>query len=341
MRAIVPVAGTGTRLRPHTHTTPKVLLHVAGKPILGHILDELVAIGVDRISFIVGYMGDMVRTYVQAAYPDLQAEYVEQEERLGLGHAIWLARSTVTDPGEPVLIILGDTIFRADLAPVLKSGVSMIGVKEVDEPHRFGIVELDNGHIRRLVEKPKKPKTNLAIIGIYYLLNSGELFDALGRIIERGQRTKGEFQLTDALQEMIDGGRKMRTFSVDGWYDCGKPETLLETNRVLLDAKNQASADECAKNFPGNIFNGPVYVAPDAEIHNSIIGPYVAVATRCVIRDSIIHDSILSSQARVEEMVLDQSIISDKAVIVGEAFRLSVGDSSEIRFGRGRDEDAG
>jgi glucose-1-phosphate thymidylyltransferase len=210
----------------------------------------------------------------------------------------------------------------------------------VDEPYRFGIVELENGFIHRLVEKPKKPKTNLAIIGIYFVLRSGNLFDALGRIIERGQRTAGEFQLTDALQELIDGGENMRTFSVDGWYDCGKPETLLETNRVLLDAKNQASADECAKDFPGNIFNGPVYVAPDAEIENSIIGPYVAVATKCVIRNSIIRDSILSSQARVEEMVLDQSIISDKALIAGEAYRLSVGDSSEIRFGRVQDEDA-
>ncbi len=333
MRAIVPVAGTGTRLRPHTHTAPKVLLHVAGKPILGHILDELVALGVRRITFVVGYMGDMVRAYVQSAYPQLEAAYVEQEERLGLGHAIWLSKSTVPDPSEPVLIILGDTIFRADLAPVLKSEVSMIGVKEVDNPHRFGIVDLEGGFIRDLVEKPKKPQTNLAIVGIYYLTESGKLFGALDGIIGRKQRTAGEFQLTDALQEMVRAGERMRMFTVEGWYDCGKPETLLETNRVLLKIKNHDSAEECTARFPDSIFNGPVYVAPTAVIRNSIVGPNVAVAEKCVISNSVISESILSSHATVQNMVLTQSIISDRAQIHGEAYQLSVGDSSEVRFG--------
>jgi glucose-1-phosphate thymidylyltransferase len=334
MRAIIPVAGQGTRLRPHTHTTPKVLLHVAGKPMLGHILDELVAIGVRQATFVVGYMGEMIRAFVETNYPPLHAQYVEQQELLGLGHAIWLARTTASGPDEPVLIILGDTLFDANLRKVLRSKVSMIGVKAVDDPRRFGIVELKGGFIRHLVEKPKKPKTNLAIVGIYYIVRSGLLFDCLDTIIARGHRTAGEFQLTDALEKMLERGEKMRIFTVEGWYDCGKPETLLETNRILLEIKHRDSASEYAPRFPSSIINAPVYIAPTAVVENSIVGPYVAVADGSVIRNSIVTNSILSTHAFVQNMILTESIVSDRAKIEGESYRLNVGDSSEISFGR-------
>jgi len=340
MRAIIPVAGQGTRLRPHTHTAPKVLLHVAGKPMLGHILDELVALEVREATFIVGYMGEMVHDYVEATYPQLSSQYVEQEERLGLGHAIWLARTTIARSDEPVLIILGDTLFRADLRPVLQSDVSMIGVKEVSDPHRFGIVELEGGFIRGLVEKPKEPKTNLAIVGIYYLIRSGLLFECLNEMISRGQRTSGEFQLTDALEKMLERGEKMRTFAVEDWYDCGKPETLLETNRNLLERKHRNSARDYAARFPGNIINAPVYIAPTAVIENSIVGPHVTVADGSVIRNSVVTNSILSTHAVVQNMILTESIISDHAKIEGEAYRLNVGDSSEVSFGPSTDHNA-
>jgi len=333
MRAIVPVAGIGTRLRPHTHTAPKVLLHVAGKPLLGHILDELVGLNLRDVTFVVGYMGEMVRAYVESEYPQLAAQYVEQEERLGLGHAIWLARSTVADPDEPVLIILGDTLFRADLQPVLRSEVSMIGVKEVSNPRRFGIVELKRGFISGLAEKPSEPKSNLAIVGIYYLVRAGVLFECLEQVIKGERRTAGEFQLTDALGMMLERGEKMRTFAVEGWYDCGKPETLLETNRRLLEIKHRDSADECARRFPDSIVNGPVYIAPSAVVENSIVGPNVAVADGSLIRNSIVTNSILSCNASVQNMILTESIISDHARIEGDAYRLNVGDSSEVSFG--------
>lgn len=339
MRAIVPVAGQGTRLRPHTHTAPKVLLHVAGKPLLGHILDELVALDLLQVTFVVGYMGERVRDYVDRDYPQLAAEYVEQEETLGLGHAIWIARGTIAAPDEPALIILGDTLFRVDLRPVVSSDVSMIGVKEVDDPRRFGIVELDDGYITRLVEKPKDPKTNLAIVGIYYLARSGPLFEALATIIEQDKRTAGEFQLTDALQQMLLQGEKMRTFSVDEWYDCGKPETMLATNRRLLQLKHRESIAESTRRFPDSIINAPVYIAPTAVVENSIVGPFVAAADGSVIRNSIVTNSILSSHATVQDMILTESIVSDRARIKGESHRLNVGDSSEVRFGPGRGND--
>ena len=173
MKAILPVAGVGSRLRPHTHTVPKALVHVAGKPILGHILDSLRPAGIDEVVLVVGYLGEKVVDYVQGTY-DLKVQVVEQEERLGLGHAIWLTKDCVK-PGEPILIVLGDTIVEADLASVLQRGVTAIGVREVDNPSSFGVVELEGSRIVRLIEKPEDPPTNLAVVGVYYITNSALL----------------------------------------------------------------------------------------------------------------------------------------------------------------------
>ena len=241
--AIIPVAGVGTRLRPHTHTLPKVLLHVAGKPIIAHILDDLPALGIRKAVLIVGYMGDLVREYVVRNYPRLEAHFVEQPERLGLGHAVSLAAAHVDD--QPILIILGDTIFEADLRGVLAGPTHSIGVKAVDDPRRFGIVETDrSGKVTLLIEKPERPASNLAITGIYYFTHAGPLLAALEEIQRKDIRTKGEFQLTDAMELMVQNGETLTTFPVAGWYDCGKTETLLETNRILLSKIGRASCRE-------------------------------------------------------------------------------------------------
>jgi len=232
MRAIIPVAGAGSRLRPHTFTLPKVLLNVGGKPIVGHILDRIIENGFDEATIIVGYLGDMIKDYVVKHY-SIKIDFVEQEERLGLGHAIYLTRHTVSD--DPILIILGDTIFDVDLRAIMHSENSILGVKEVDDPRRFGVAELENGVIRRLVEKPEDPRSNLALVGIYYIKHPNVLMECLRDEIKGNIRTRGEFQLTDALQMMIERGERMTTFGIEGWFDCGKPETLLETNRHLLD----------------------------------------------------------------------------------------------------------
>jgi glucose-1-phosphate thymidylyltransferase len=278
----------------------------------------------------------MIRAYVENNYPRLETEYVEQKETLGLGHAIWLAGQEATDPDMPILIILGDTLFRADLRPVLRSNVSMIGVKEVEDPRRFGIVEMEGEYISRMVEKPTEPKSNLAIVGIYYLVRSWRLFECLDEVVSKGVRTAGEFQLTDALEKMLEHGEKMKPFPVEGWYDCGKPETLLATNRTLLALKHHDSAPGYTRRFPNSIFIPPVYIAPTAVVENSIVGPNVAAADGSIISHSIVSNSILSSYASVHNMVLTESIVSDRAKIEGEAFRLNVGDSSEISFGPNR-----
>lgn len=332
MKAIIPVAGIGTRLRPHTHTAPKVLLPVAGKPMLAHILDELVSIGLTEVTFIIGYKGEMIRDYVTSTY-SFKANFVEQSEMKGLGHAISLAKQHHYSDEEPVLIVLGDTIFHADLKSVFERPESAIGVKKVNDARRFGIVELDKrGEVKRLIEKPENPPTNLAIVGIYHIVHPRMLFDALDEIISEGKTTKGEFQLTDALQKMLDRGEKMRVFMVDGWYDCGKPETMLLTNRDLLDKEVQGAAEheQVSDRYPGSVIIMPVAIAESVVVENSIIGPYVSVSANTVLRDCITRNSIIGENAEVSSIILEDSIISDNAKVAGNLFRLNVGDSSEI-----------
>ncbi|MBM4151113.1 MAG: nucleotidyl transferase [Ignavibacteria bacterium] len=322
MKAIIPVAGVGTRLRPFTYTLPKVLLNVAGKPILGHILDALQAHSIDEATIIVGYMGDLVEEYVRKHH-DLNVNFIYQEERLGLGHSIWIAREHITGD-EPLLIILGDTIFDVDLSLAMNSGFSTLGVKSVDDPRRFGVVEMEKGFISRLIEKPENPTSNLALVGLYFINNPSLLVSCLNDLIEKNIRTRDEYQLTDALQMMIDKGEKFKTFSVDGWYDCGKPETLLSTNRYLLDGMAVPNS------IDGTVIIPPAFISSTAHVERSVIGPYATVAAGAKVVDSVIKDSIISDGATVTASMLEQSIIGNNANVKGKFSRLNVGDSSEI-----------
>jgi glucose-1-phosphate thymidylyltransferase len=323
MKAIIPVAGVGSRLRPHTYTLPKVLLNVAGKPIIGHIMDKLIETGVESATVVVGYMGDKIREYITSNY-GLQVDFVEQEERLGLGHSIYIARHTL--PSEPVLIILGDTIFDVDLIPVLHQNESALGVKLVDDPQRFGIAEVENGYITRLVEKPEHPTSNLAIVGLYYITNTPLLIESLAWLVTEDIRTKNEYQLTDALQLMIDRGERMKTFPIEGWYDCGKPESLLQTNRHLLDSCPSPAS------YEGVVVVPPVFISKKSTISHSVIGPYATIADGAVVRDSIIRNSIISGDAQVQNALLENSIVGNNAAVRGGWKRINVGDSSEIDF---------
>lgn len=324
MKAILPVAGVGSRLRPHTHTTPKALVHVAGKPILGHILDSLQPAGVDEVVLVVGYLGDQIVDYVKKTY-DLRVQVVEQEERLGLGHAIYLTKDSVK-AGEPILIVLGDTIVQADLASVLARGVTAIGVREVDNPSSFGVVQLEGERIQKLVEKPEDPPTNLAVVGVYYIQDSSRLFSSLEQIIGQDIRTGGELQLTDGLQKMIDSGESMEVFTVEDWLDCGNPETLLATNRHLL-AVNGYVPFEQRRDV---IVIPPVYIDSDADLENCIVGPYVSIAAGAQISNALIRDSIINEGAYVADLLLERSLVGHRAVVQGRFSRLNIGDSSEI-----------
>lgn len=324
MRAIIPVAGVGSRLRPHTYTLPKVLLNVAGKPILGHILDRLIQEGITSASIVVGYLGGMVEEYVRKHY-QLDVEFIEQPELLGLGHSIYLTRHTFTD--DPLLIILGDTIFDVELRPVFAGEESSLGVKWVEDPRRFGVVETANGHITRLVEKPQNPATNLAIVGLYYITNPMLLSQCLTELVDGNPGKQGEYQLTDALQMMIDRGERFSTFAVEGWYDCGKPETLLATNRHLLEQQSTVLT------MDGCIINPPVHIASGAQISNSIIGPFATIAEGAVVNNTMIENSIIGENATVERVMLIDSIIGPEAQVKGEFRRVNVGASSELNLG--------
>lgn len=323
MRAVIPVAGVGSRLRPHTYTLPKVLLNVGGKPIIGHILDKIIEDGFDSATIIVGHMGEKIKEYISSHY-QLDVDFVEQEERKGLAHAIYLARETLTE--EPFLIILGDTIFEVDLKPIISGEYSAIGVKYVEDPRRFGIAELHNGVVSKFIEKPEHPTSNLAIVGLYWIKNPQLLLSCIEELFQRDIRTKGEYQLTDALQLMIQQREKIKTFPVEGWYDCGKPETLLSTNRYLLEKKPmELKLDGC-------VIVPPNSIAATAKIENSVIGPYVTIGDRVCISESIVRNSIVGEEAQVQQALLNNSIIGNNAIIRGAFGSVNLGDSAEIHF---------
>jgi glucose-1-phosphate thymidylyltransferase len=322
MRAIIPVAGIGTRLKPHTFSTPKVLLNVGGKPILAHILDKILEEGITKATLIIGHLGEQIEKYVRKFYPSLKSDFIEQESMEGLGHAIYTAIPTFDD--SEILIILGDTIFDVDLKPVLKGKKTSLGVKKVEDPRRFGVAVVENGHVTKLVEKPQQLISNLALVGLYYISNSDALVNSLKKLVKNDIRTKGELQLTDAFQLMIDSGSIITTFPVDGWYDCGKPETLLSTNQFLLEKKS------VVRDIPTVVVNPPAFIADDAEIDNSVIGPYATIDKGCKVSNCIIKNSIVGYNAQVSLSLLENSIIGNNSIIKGTFRRLNSGDSSEI-----------
>jgi glucose-1-phosphate thymidylyltransferase len=323
MKAVIPVAGIGTRLRPQTITIPKALLSVAGKPILGHILDGLLGMGVTELVPIIGYKGELVRDYISTHYP-MPTQFVVQEEQRGIAHAVSLTRPYAD--GSELVIILGDTIIKTDFARIPKAGQYVLGVHEVSDPRRFGVCEVEGGIIKRIVEKPDRPKSNLAVVGLYYLRDSTPLFRACGDLLEKGITTKGEYQITDALQLMIDRGVEFRPYQIDGWFDCGKVETLLETNRVLLEDAGGADKRE------GSIIIPPCSIDPESEITNSIIGPYVSVARECRISDSIIENSILNEGSVLRHVMLAGSVVGSFAEVTGSPSSFNISDYSQIDF---------
>ena len=322
MKAIIPVAGAGTRLRPHSLIIPKVLINVGGKPILSHIIDKALDSGIDDIAFIIGYRGKQVKEFVESNY-SFNHTFIEQKEILGLAHAIGLAGEFLKN--EPVFIMLGDTVFEADINVVFSDEYSSIGVKKVEDPRRFGTAELDSGgFITRLVEKPQNPITNLALVGLYYLKNGKLLHDAINELIGKDLKTKGEYQITDALQLLIDNGEKIKTFMLDGWYDCGKPETILSTNKYLL------SRDSKKISVKGSLVREPVFIADSARIENSIIGPHTTIAGDAYVCNSILNNSIIGEGASVVDITLKDSIIGSKANVSGSISSLNISDYSEL-----------
>ncbi len=329
MKIIIPVAGPGTKLRPHTHTQPKALMPVAGKPILSHIVDYLEEGGFKEFIFVIGYLGDKIESYLKTKYPTLKLSFVVQEPREGLGHAVWLAKKLVS-PKDELLIVLGDTIFDFDLSSILKSKYSLLGVRKVDDPRLFGVAQTDEeGFITRLAEKPAIPKSNLALVGIYYIKHAGKLMDALDANMQQRTQPLNEFHLTDGLMKMIESGEQVSTFQVGNWFDCGGKTNLLETNSILL---KRNPATQKTYHFLNTIIIPPVSIADTCDIRDSIIGPNVSIGDHSIISNSIIRDSIIGAYSQLETAVLHQSVVGNDAYLKGLSQSLNIGDSNEIDF---------
>lgn len=327
MKVIIPVAGVGERLRPFTHTTPKPLLSIAGKPIIAHIVDRLIDFGADELIFVVGYMSEKIEQYIRSRYKgyNLNLNFVHQEELLGLGYAVSLALQFVEDD-TPVLIILGDTIVEADITKITSSKVNLVGLTWVENPQRFGVVELIENKVVSMEEKPSRPKSNWAIGGVYFIVNSSALKQELDFLVSNDIRTNNEIQLTDALARMLAKGYEFGSFVIDGWYDCGKPETLLETHKHLLDKNGNTL------NLEGNIIIPPVHIDPSAKISNSIIGPYVSIGEGAVIQNAILRNSIVGDEAMLKNCILEDSILGNDSSFWGKPHRLNLGDSSKVEL---------
>ena len=330
MKAIIPVAGAGTKLRPHSYTQPKALIPLAGKTVLSINIDQLIEAGVTEFIFIVGYLGDKIRDYVRTNYPDLKANYVQQIDRQGIGHAIKITKEVVDN--DEVIVVLGDTICEYDVQSVLSNPHSMLGVRKVDDPREFGVAEIDeNGYIDHVVEKPHIPKSNMALVGVYKIKESAELFQCLEMNFQQGLRTHGEYSLTDAIDCMLKKGIKIQPFKVDSWFDCGRKETLLESNATLLKKFERRSESEY--HFENTVIIPPVSIGEGCDIKNSIIGPNVTIGENTKMNYSIVRNSIIGSYSNLFDIVLEASIIGSDTGLKGETRTLSIGDNTSIDLG--------
>lgn len=328
LKAVIPVAGAGTNLRPHTHTQPKPMLPVAGKPIIGHIIESLIAAGIRRQVFIIGHLGNKIRSYVEQEYGSkIEAEFVVQEPRRGLAHALWVAREELQHE-TGLLIVLGDSIFPNDLPNILKMEGSALGVQMVEVPRHFGVAMVGkDGSISRLEERPDIPKSNLALVGVYKLDNIPILYQVLAEMLSKPPGTaSGEYFLSSALNGMIEKGVRLRPYTVESWYDCGRKKTLLATNRTMLELAHSPQPTRNSVIIP------PVHIAPGCVIEHSIIGPFVAIAENSNIKNSIVRNSIIGAYAHLDNIILRSSVVGNDSSLRGRANSVNIGDNTEIDF---------
>ncbi|MDQ4080754.1 MAG: sugar phosphate nucleotidyltransferase [Gemmatimonadota bacterium] len=324
MKVIIPLAGKGTRLRPHTHVTPKPMLKVAGKPVMAYILEDLKKLGnVEQVIYITGHLKEKVEDYARGfGFPSV---FIEQKVQDGTAGAVALARKYVD---QPVLIIFVDTIFDTDLSVIKKTDADgIIWVKEVEDYQRFGVVVTDaQGNMTKIVEKPSTPVSRRANIGLYYIKNWTLLYEGIEWVLKQ-PKNKGEYYLTDAFQYMIDKGAKIKVIDVEGWYDAGKIDTLLETNRVMLEkgrARRPVKTD-------GSTIVDPVYVEDGVTLRRSTIGPNVTLGAGTVVEDSTLSDTLVGEKAKIVRATLRNSLVGDEAVVEGVRGELTIGDHSEVR----------
>ncbi len=332
LKIVIPMAGYGTRLRPHTWSRPKQMISLAGKSVIAHLVDMFSTLpnpeNVEFV-FIVGYLGDKVEAYMEEYHPEVNVKYVVQEEMRGQSHAIYLAKEYLNGP---MVMVFADTLIETNLSFLVDEEADMVAwVKPVPDPRRFGVTELgEDGWVKRLIEKPKDVSNNLAVVGFYYFKDASALLGAIEEQMEQGRQLKGEFYLADAINIMLEKGCKMRTERVQIWLDAGTVEAVLETNRYLLKHGHDNTADVGRE---GNItVIPPVFVHPTAIVEASVIGPFAAIGADCTVKNSVIRDSIIEKGSQINEIILKGSLIGENAQVDGGAESLNIGDNSEIKI---------
>ncbi|MDH5716577.1 MAG: sugar phosphate nucleotidyltransferase [Spirochaetia bacterium] len=328
IKCLIPAAGKGTRMRPLTHSLPKAMLPVAGKPAIFHIIDSVKETGITDFVIITGYLYELMESEILNNYPELKIEFVRQTQQKGLGHACYMAKDKFEN-NEGLLIIYGDTLFDANLKEIIESKNIVIGVCEVEDPRRFGVVELDENKkkIINLIEKPKNPPTNLAIPGINYFPNSRLLFDALENIIKNNIKTKNEYQITDAFSHIVKNNiSDINPYIIDNWYDVGTLDEMLNTNKLLL-IKNETENLGIIEN--SKIID-PVYIEKGAIIKNSSIGPCASIAANVQVINSNISSSIIDINSEITSARIQNSIIGRNSKIKEINGKIIVGDDCVI-----------
>jgi glucose-1-phosphate thymidylyltransferase len=327
VKVIVPLAGKGTRLLPLTKRVPKPLVRVAGRPVMDYVMDAVKGLDVEELIVITGHLKESVERYIVEHY-DIPATFVEQKTLDGTAGAINLARPHVDCP---VLIIFVDTVFEADLSLINRVDADgIIWAKEVEDYQRFGVIVTDaKGYMTRIVEKPSTPVSRLANIGLQYIRDWKTLFDGIAHVLRQPPGKGGEYYLTDAFQYMVDRGRRLLTAPVAGWYDCGKVDTLLETNQHLLE-HGRARIPSGPPPWPRCTIVPPVYIEDGVTIHDATVGPNVSIEAGSVIADSTIANSILGKNVRVVRGTVKDSLVGDDQKIEGKTVQQSVMDAGEV-----------
>ncbi|MFX1516161.1 MAG: sugar nucleotidyltransferase [Promethearchaeota archaeon] len=337
MRCIIPAAGKGTRLRPHTITKPKALLSLGNKPLISHIMDSIIEANITDIIIVVGYEKEKLINFINTNYENTcDISFVEQKDRRGLGHAIYTTAKFLD--GESVVIALGDSLYENSFSLMLDeynkypNWAGAITVKSVSNPQAYGIVNThkNSNEVKELIEKPENPTSSLAITGVYIIRDSLELRYALEELVNSNQLGKGgEIQLTDALQSMVQKGLILGAIDSGRWFDCGKKDTLLAAHKYVLDKNKQSAVESESTN---TIFIPPIAIQTNCHISDSIIGPYVSIDKGTTIKRSILSSSIIGSGSLLYNTSIHDSLIGDKVKLIGKGHNFNIGNHSKVQL---------